>query len=66
MQTTEDPEDVVKIISCKFVHNSTLGALKRAGFSFVNPVKVTFSGEAAVDSGGPRCEYMYHLIIVRV
>lgn len=52
-------EDMVKItISRKYVYSSTLRALQRPSFSFVKPVKVTFSGEAAVDTGGPRREYM--------
>ena len=46
---TSDPDDIVKIvISRKDVYHSTLRGLNRASFSFFKPVKVTFSGEAAV------------------
>lgn len=52
---TSDPGDIVKIvINRKDVYHSTLMALNRASFSFFKPVKVTFSGEATVDTRGSK------------
>ena len=36
---------------------SSIRAIQRSTFSFVKPVHVSFSGEEAVDAGGPRREY---------
>eukprot|EP00794_Sanderia_malayensis_P008411 gene8411-9311_t len=54
----EDDEDKQHIIiSRKFIHNSTR-AISRENFTFFKPLAVTFSGEEAVDTGGPKREYL--------
>lgn len=47
----------VIVINRKNILKSTLLAIGRSGFSYTKPVKVHFSGEEAVDDGGPRREY---------
>eukprot|EP00794_Sanderia_malayensis_P006413 gene6413-7144_t len=55
----EDDEDKQHIIiSRKFIHNSTIRAISRENFTFFKPLAVTFSGGGAVDTGGPKREYL--------
>ena len=51
------------LVSRKSVLNSTLRAIKRNSFSFFKPLSVTFSGEAGVDTGGPKLEYLRLLMV---
>ena len=45
------------LINRKNVLSSTIRAIERKAFSFVRPVYVSFSGEEAVDAGGPRRQF---------
>lgn len=53
-----DEAHVNIVISRKFVYSSTLRAIQRSTFSYSNPLRVTFSGEEAVDTGGPKREFL--------
>ena len=55
-QDDEDKQHI--IVSRKFVHNSTIRAISREKFTFFKPLAATFSGEEAVDTGGPKQEYL--------
>ena len=51
----EDDEDRKLIITTrKFIHSSTVRAISRENFTFFKPLTVTFSGEEAIDTGGPK------------
>ena len=45
------------LINRKNLLSSTLATIPRSRFSFLKPVNVSFSGEEAVDAGGPQGEY---------
>ena len=50
-----DSEDkIYVVISRKILHQTTLKAIQRKSFSFFKPLTVTFTGEEAVDAGGPK------------
>jgi len=49
--------DSVVLVRRSRILSSTFEALKRRTFSFNKNVKVQFSGEEAVDDGGPRREF---------
>lgn len=57
----EDKQHVV--ISRKHVFPSTVRAIKRSAFTFIKPLMVTFSGEEAVDTGGPKREFLRLLMM---
>ena len=57
----EAPSNI--LINRKEILTTTLRAMQRKRFSFVKPVSVTFSGEDAVDKGGPRREYFRLLMV---
>lgn len=51
------------LINRKEVIATTIRAIQRRRFSFLKPVRVTFSGEDAVDNGGPKREYFRLLML---
>ena len=57
----EDKQHVV--ISRKHVFPSTVRAIRRSAFTFLKPLMITFSGEEAVDTGGPRRELLRLLMM---
>lgn len=57
-KTLENNEEVVKIcILRNAVLSSTIRATQRKSFSFFKPLYVNFSGEDAIDAGGPTREF---------
>ena len=53
-----DSEDKINVlISRRSIYKSTLTAIQRKSFSFFKPLTVTFTGEEAVDTGGPKREF---------
>ena len=51
-------DDEVKIaIQRKGIYSSTVRAINRPSFNFFKTVRVNFSGEDAIDGGGPRREF---------
>lgn len=57
LQAASEEEYCNILINTKNSLLSTPTAIQRRTFSFVKPVHVSFSGEEAVDAGGPRREY---------
>lgn len=57
LQTAGEDDFVNLLISRKNILSNTLQAIERKTFSFLKPVHVSFSGEEAVDAGGPRREF---------
>ena len=52
-------ENVCRIvINRSDIYKSTIRSINRKKFSFFKPLSVTFSGEEAVDTGGPKREYL--------
>ena len=51
------------IILRKSILQSTLAAIQRKSFTFHNPIAVSFSGEDAVDVGGPKREFFRLLMV---
>ena len=56
--TGEGKVHVDIVINRKCLLMSTLRAIERKSFSFLKPLKVKFSGEDAVDIGGPKREFL--------
>ena len=51
-------EPVYIVVNRRRVLRSALTAISNARFSFLQPIKVEFAGEDAVDEGGPRREFL--------
>eukprot|EP00794_Sanderia_malayensis_P018367 gene18367-20214_t len=51
------------IVHRRFIYQSTVRAIERKCFSFFKPFTVTFSGESAVDTGGPKQEFLRLLML---
>lgn len=47
------------------IWGDTLRAVKKASFNPINPLRVTFIGEPAVDEGGPRREF-FSLVLAKI
>ena len=54
---TSESGDSVVIVRRSRILNSTFDAMKRRTFSCFKNLKVEFSGEEAIDDGGPRREF---------
>lgn len=63
LQTAGEDDFVNLLISRKNILSNTLRAIERKTFSFFKPVHVSFSGEEAVDAGGPRREFFRLLML---
>jgi len=50
-------EELAVVVNRRRVLKSAELAVQKASFSFDRPVKVVFSGEDAVDEGGPKREF---------
>lgn len=51
----EEPTEVV--VRRRHILQSFYRAIRGTNFSYAKPVKIIFSGEDAVDEGGPRREF---------
>jgi len=55
--STVSGDAVTLVVNRRRVMKSAELAISKADFSFTRPVKVIFSGEDAVDDGGPKREF---------
>jgi len=57
-------QEITVIVNRRAVLRSAKLAVSKPGFSFNRPVKIVFSGEDAVDEGGPRREFFRQVSVL--